>query len=259
MNTERYLHRIGMDMPKAPTADALKALTRAHLIAVPFENLEVTDEHREPSLETDALFDKIVLRKRGGYCFELNKAFHHLLCSLGYSCYPVAARVIHKRREPCPLSHRATVAVIDGKRYFCDVGFGGAGPKGIVEMEETAVQTVAGEQFTLREDGGSYVISILNDGIPEPVLRFRDEPWLDVDFATLSRYYATYPGSPFRNKRILYLCREDGWISLVQDLLTIQRDGTKMTRRLESEEEILSVIAEEFSLVITDGQVLSKT
>lgn len=250
MNTEAYLHRIGMERPSAPTLEALQALTRAHLKSVPFENLEVTDEHREPDLDPSALYEKIVLRRRGGYCFELNKLFYLLLCSLGFECYPIAARVIHKRQEPCPLSHRATIVVIESQRYCCDVGFGGAGPKGVLSMETEDIQVVAGERFTIRPDNGTYVISNLEEGEPERVLRFRDEPWLDIDFQTLSRYYAAYPGSPFRSKRILYLCTQEGWISLTDTLFTTREKGVKTSITLETQAEIEAVIAERFGLAL---------
>ena len=68
-----YLHRIGMEMPLQADLDTLKQLTRAHLLAVPFENMAVCDEHKEPSLEPEDLFAKVVGNNRGGYCFELNK------------------------------------------------------------------------------------------------------------------------------------------------------------------------------------------
>lgn len=243
-----YLHRLGLTENVTADLQTLEMLTRVHLKAIPFENLEITEEYTEPSLEPDALFDKIIRRRRGGYCFELNKLFGLLLKDIGFECYSVAARVIHGRREPCPLSHRAVITVVDGKRYLCDVGFGGAGPKGIVSMETEEVQSVAGELFTVRQDQGSYVISLVQEGIAEPVLRVHNQPWLDVDFDTLNRYYATYPRSPFRLKRILYRCTEDGWYSLVDTLLTTCHHGIKTTRRLESEEDIRHVIAERFGL-----------
>lgn len=243
-----YLHRLGLTGAVGVDPENLETLTRAHLKAIPFENLEITEEHKEPSLEPELLFDKIVRRKRGGYCFELNKLFELLLKDIGFDCYGVAARVIHGRQEPCPLSHRAIIAVVEGKRYFCDVGFGGAGPKGILSLETQKVQAIAGEQFAVRQDQGSHVISIVHGDAAEPVLRVQDQPWLDVDFEVLNRYYATYAGSPFRLKRILYRCTDDGWCSLVDTLFTIHHNSVKTTHMLESEEEIRLLIAEQFGL-----------
>lgn len=245
-----YLRRIGVEETVQPDLCALERLTRAHLKAVPFENMLVFDEHQEPSLEPGDLFDKIVNQKRGGYCFELNKSFFLLLQGLGYDCYPIPARVIHNRQEPCGVSHRGTLVKLEGKRYFCDVGFGGAGPKGVVSLETEEVQQVAGERFIVRNEGDSFVIAILEADGPQNVLRIHDQPWLDVDFLTLNRYYATYHGSPFKNKRILYRCTDEGWVSLTDKVFTVKQNGVKTVQTLESEEQVAAVIAEHFGLEI---------
>ena len=249
-DTGAYLNRIGMALPVKADLETLERLTRAHLLAVPFENMMVYDEHQEPSLEPEDLFDKVVNRNRGGYCFELNKCYYLLLKGLGYDCYPIPARVIHNRPEPCGISHRGTVIRIDGKRYFGDVGFGGAGPKGLVCLETQEVQTVAGEQFLVRPDGDSFVITILEPTGPENVLRIHDYPWLEPDFLTLNRFYATYHGSPFKNKRILYRCTPQGWVSLTDKVFTVKENGVKTVQTLESEEQTAAVIRQYFGLEI---------
>lgn len=245
-----YLRRIGVVGPVQPDLGNLERLTRAHLKTVPFENMLVYDQHQEPSMEPGDLFDKVVNQNRGGYCFELNKCFYLLLQGLGYECYPIPARVIHNRQEPCGVSHRGTLVKLENKRYFCDVGFGGAGPKGVVCLETEDVQLVAGERFTVRNEGDSFVIAILEEDGPQNVLRIHDYPWLDVDFVTLNRYYATYHGSPFRNKRILYRCTDEGWVSLTDKVFTVKRNGVKTVQTLESEEQVAAVIAEHFGLAI---------
>lgn len=249
-HVEEYLRRIGMEMPQRADLNYLEKLTRAHLMAVPFENLAVTDEHMEPSLEPADLYDKVVNRRRGGYCFELNKCFYLLLQGLGYDCYPIPARVIHNRPEPCGISHRGTVVRIDGSRYFCDVGFGGAGPKGVVSLETEQVQNVAGERFLVRPEENSFVITILEETGPENVLRIHDWPWLEPDFLTLNRYYSTYHGSPFVNKRVLYLSTPQGWVSLADKVFTVKENGVKTVQTLESEEQVTSVIRQWFGLEI---------
>lgn len=247
---EAYLRRIGMELPETADLKYLERLTRAHLMTVPFENMLVYDEHQEPSMEPEDLFDKVVNHNRGGYCFELNKCFYLLISGLGYECYPIPARVIHNRPEPCGISHRGTIVKLEGKRYFCDVGFGGAGPKGVVNLETEEVQLVAGEKFAVRCEGGSYVIAILESEGPENVLRIHDIPWLEPDFVTLNRYYSTYHGSPFVNKRVLYLSTPQGWISLAERVFTVKENGVKTVQTLESEEQVADVIRQRFGLEI---------
>lgn len=247
---EAYLRRIGMEMPERADLAYLERLTRAHLMAVPFENMLVYDEHREPSLEPEDLFEKIVLRKRGGYCFELNKAYYLLLQGLGYECYPVPVRIIYHRPEPCGVSHRGTVIVLDGKRYFGDVGYGGMGPKGMISLETEELQLIGGERFLVRADGNSTVIYNLEDGFEDPVLRLHDIPWLEPDFLTLNRYYSTYHGSPFVNKRVLYISTPRGWASLAEKVFTVKENGVKTEQILESEEQVADVIRQWFGLEI---------
>ena len=107
LDVDAYLARIGAERPQALNPQSLQKLVRAHLEQVPFENLELTENQTQPSLEPESLFQKVVLRRRGGYCFELNKLFYLLLQSLGYDCHCVGVRCIMGRTEPRSISHRA--------------------------------------------------------------------------------------------------------------------------------------------------------
>ena len=246
-----YLAHLGIAEAPAATENFLVALTRAHLEVVPFENLDVHYAHKEPSLAAADLYNKVVGNKRGGYCFELNKLFFLLLTELGFDCRSVAARVINNRPEPCPISHRAVVVTVEGKRYFCDVGFGGAGPKGILPLDDGTEQTVAGQPFHISCEEDGIAISTYENGELWRVLKFKDEPWLDVDFATLNRYYATYHHSPFLLKRILYITTEDGWKSLIHQTFTRMSGDTKIVTELEPD-QVKAVIAAEFNLAVPE-------
>ena len=249
-----YLAHLHISDAPAVTEDFLVALTRAHLEVVPFENLEVHYAHREPSLAASDLFRKVVERSRGGYCFELNKLFYLLLKGLGFTCYPVPARVVHRRQEQRPYSHRATVVEINGRKWFCDVGFGGAGPKGAIRMDTEEIQTVFGDDFSVAPDPDAYpgelAIYRFEAGAPEKVLVFRDMPWMEADFVTLNSYYATYPRSPFLTKRVLYRCLPGGWISLTENTVTRMTNGIRQTVELQTEDEVQALIEQEFDLFV---------
>ena len=121
-DTGEYLSRIGFSGVIGNDVETLGRLMRAHMQRVPFENLEVFFEKREPNLSTAALFEKIVTNRRGGYCFELNGLFSRLLSSLGFSVSLFFARVV-KGGFLSPPSHEVLCIEAEGKRYFCDVGF----------------------------------------------------------------------------------------------------------------------------------------
>ena len=250
VQVDQYLKRIGAERPHGLSSQSLAALTRAHLERVPFEVLEMTEAHTEPSLEPEALFEKIVSNHRGGYCFELNKLFYLLLEALGFSCYPVGVRVLMGRPEPRAISHRGIVVCFGTEKWYCDVGFGGQGPKGIVRLSDTGVQTLTYESFqVLREEDGSFVIVYLDGTRQTRMLKFRDEPWLDVDFALLNGYYGTHSRSPFIQRKILYLCDSEGWISLVGDTYTRFHRG-QTTARTVTEAEARALVTTEFGLHI---------
>jgi len=250
LQIDQYLNRIGSVRPRELSPGSLMVLTRDHLEHVPFEVLEMTEAHREPSLEPDALFEKIVSNRRGGYCFELNKLFYLLLEALGFSCYPVGVRVLMGRPEPRPISHRGILVAFGKEKWYCDVGFGGQGPKGILRLADNGVQTLAYESFrVLRDEDDSYVIVYLDGEQQTRMLKFRDEPWLDVDFALLNGYYGSHSRSPFIQKRILYLCQPEGWISLVGDTFTRFRCG-ETTARTVTDEESKALVTTQFGLHI---------
>lgn len=250
MDINRYLKRIGASRPSAPVAEALRALNRAHLEQVPFENLEILLERRCPSLEPDDLFRKVVEEGRGGYCFELNKLFYLLLRELGFDCYCAAARVLYRRTELRPLSHRTIVVHTEGERWLCDVGFGGPGPKGALSLAP-GEHEVAEELFSSREEDG--VVTVYRhdpDGV-NPLMSFRDVPVPEADFDVLNGYWGYNPGSVFTQKPVLYRCLPDGIISLVGDQFTCVRQGSAAeNRKISGEEELFSILRDSFDLAL---------
>ena len=117
-----YLQRIGADRPDGATAESLRRLHAAHLFAVPFENLSI--HLGQPILLDEAsLLDKIVGRKRGGFCYELNGAFGLLLSALGYDVALLAARVFGDDGVG-PLFDHLVLRVATPAFWLVDVGFG---------------------------------------------------------------------------------------------------------------------------------------
>src|SRR4051812_40484232 len=121
---EAYLERIGVARPAELDAAALAELHRAHLTTVPFENLSL-HLSEQISLEPDDLVDKIVTRRRGGFCYELNGAFALLLRALGADVSLAGAAVFGEDRLGPPFDHLAVIVrLADGGRWLADVGFG---------------------------------------------------------------------------------------------------------------------------------------
>ena len=124
---EAYLSRIGYEGELRTDKKCLEKIMELHLCSIPFENLEVFDEGRIPSLRSEDIYEKIIVRKRGGYCFELNKLFYEFLKALDFRVIPVAVRILWNREELPPVLHRATLVIFEEGSYYCDVGYGGPG------------------------------------------------------------------------------------------------------------------------------------
>lgn len=246
-----YLARIGIDRAQEPTAAFLDMLIDAHQHAVPFEDLDVYELHGDISLGIADLFDKIVVRNRGGYCFELNALFNALLVALGYETQPVMGRVLI-RPNPYPLiTHRANLVRIDGKRYLADVGFGGPMPSFAPLVEDGASRTELDQTFTLhRADEYWWEVGYTSDNHDDwHVLRFCEMPVGEHDFLPLSFYQAQNDQSAFRLHRMANIKTADGAYDIRDDVYTEFHGNEKTERTIEGAEDLDRLLAEKFGIV----------
>lgn len=235
----RYLRRIGIyEDTLSLTKETLDRLIYAHLTHIPFENLDIYDGGRELCLAPSALFEKVVVHQRGGYCFELNALFCQLLRELGFSVYPVAARVAWRKDHFPPLSHRMSIVVIEGEKYVCDVGFGGPAPAGALALGDDAVQSICGESFSITHEAGVYTIRRLCPKGSERLLMFADSAVDPVDFFTLNHFFSTHPMSAFLISRRVNLRTAEGNFSLF-DCTMKQNTGNSQRETVFSNEAAL--------------------
>lgn len=125
MDIQRYLQHIAFDATPRVDLDTLQRLHHRHMLAVPFENLSII-YHEGIDLREQALFDKVVNRRRGGFCYELNRLFAALLQQLGFTVAAVSGEV--RARDGSfgpPYDHQALIVTLD-QPYLVDVGFGDA-------------------------------------------------------------------------------------------------------------------------------------
>lgn len=198
-----YLQRLGVEIDgRALGLDLLRELQVAHMINVSFENLDVF--HRR-GVTTDVAHSvpKIVTRRRGGWCFELNGAFGWLLREIGFHADYVSCRVAGSDGWGPELDHCAVVVHLDGERWLTDVGFGDSSlePIQLVSGEQQTAPrrvrcTVQGEQFTIAEQqlDGSWTDELWGSFAPLPIAAFTPRsdflqtepglPWTARPFAT---------------------------------------------------------------------------
>src|SRR5437879_10285132 len=123
MDISSYLERISYNGPLTPNSETLRSLHRAHLFAVPFENLDIS-YGRRIVLDEDALVRKVVEEHRGGFCYELNGAFAALLRELGFDVTLLSARVSRTDGSMSPEFDHLTLRVDLEEPWLVDVGFG---------------------------------------------------------------------------------------------------------------------------------------
>ena len=249
-NIERYLERIGISSFDNPDKETLDSLILCHQRTVPFENLDIYDAAADISLNIPALYDKIVLRRRGGYCFELNAVFMSLLTSLGYDCCAVAVRVVWNLPDVMPISHRAVIVTIDGIRYFCDVGFGGPSPQNALYLDVIGLQTSGTNVFLFEKSEAGTVMYRMLNGNKERLLLFHETPCDPVDFLAFNEYQSKNNNSMFRKNRLVNLITETGSITLTGNALKIHDDGNTLEETLSGEQELRAALKKHFDLSV---------
>ena len=208
-DTDAFLRRIGMDPAEfRPDKKHLDSLLRHHHQHVPFDNLDVWDKALLPKLGIPDLFDKIVNRKRGGYCFELNGLLEAALRALGYECYAVEIKIVRGRDFLPPSRHRGVIVLLDGKKHFCDIGLG------FTFFPETTIFNEGYNEFGTKvvcRDGICELFLRDQDGSDMKVLWFRDLPADPVEFINPNFCCSQDPTSGFRTRLSMVIMTPEGY------------------------------------------------
>ena len=220
-----YLSRIGFDGRIAVDRDTLESLQRAHMTAVPFENLDV---YSRRGVRTDLAWslDKVVARGRGGWCFELNGAFSALLDAIGFPVTRMAATVLEDD-TPAATPDHLTLRVDLDRPYLVDVGFGASGPIRPLALDRTDVQDGGFAEFRITTPMDHRILERRRrDGSWVPEFRFAIADQEMSVFDTASQRLQSGPGhftdAPFATRLL------DGGpdrVSLTLERLAFHRGG----------------------------------
>jgi len=247
-NIDAYLERVALPDPGRPNADGLALLQAAQLRHIPFENFDI-HLGRDISLAPAHLFEKLVRRRRGGYCFELNGLFTHVLQAFGYQCQAYVARVIFGRGSPGPRTHQVLLVRADQREWLVDVGFGGPGLRAPMPLEAGREDSQDGERFRLRRDEQlGYVLQKLIAEQWVDLYAFELAATLPHDFEMANFYMSRYPQSYFRLNRVAAVQRSWGRVTLLNFALSIEREGNSNTLELGPGAQYVSALAEHFGI-----------
>ena len=247
-----YLARIGMNKAPATDSDGLNALIWQHQTHVPFEDLNTSRLKKPVSLEIPALFDKIVAKRRGGYCYELNALFCRLLLDLSFDACPVFCRVVRGRDFLPPCAHEAIVVTTGKKRWFCDVGFGGPMPAAALPIEDGTVTDCRGERFRMdRFDPYWWTISRQTSAGPwEAVLQFNTFPQLPQEFLAANMKSAMDPESLFVRHLLVNLRTNGGALSITDGCFTIRDRAGQSTEAIPDDAALERILRDHFGIEV---------
>jgi len=252
-----YLDRIGYQGPLDGSAESLAALQERHLHAVPYENLDILN--RVPlSLELEHLYHKIVLRHRGGYCFELNALFGWLLRELNYPVTDLFGRFWRDEPNPPPKRrHHVLKVEVSGTSFLCDVGVGGIVPRRPVAMEAELVQQQGDETYRLEVDPlFGWVLCEEKNGAWQRIYSFTEEPQLARDFTMASYWCEHAPDSIFTQMQMVAIRTKEGRITVADGEFRIFTADGVQTFIPQSKEEYSSALREYFGIPLEPAELL---
>ena len=231
-----YLARIGASGLWPDTREELAEIHRRHLESVPFENLDILTG-RPISFDPAALYAKVVERRRGGFCYELNGLFSALLRSAGCAVELVEARFLEADETLSPrFDHLSLLVTLPDEEHtlFADVGCGKLSPTVPLELREQPGTLASGEH------GWQLV------GEPEQ-LTFGEEPRALADFADRCAFHEHHADSYFRRGLVCTRRTAEGWIALSESAFTELAGGVRTEAPVERS-AVPALLAERFGL-----------
>lgn len=257
---EAYLARIGLDPGGDPS---LSEIHRAHATTIAFENFDPYGG-RPVALDVGHLEDKLVTRRRGGYCFEHNLLLAAALEALGGRVVePMLARVrMSPEGTPRPLNHLLLrVTDRDGTAWLADVGFGGGGLLDPLPFTVGARSEQSGWTYRLSTDGLELVLQTFQDGGWSDMYGFVPEEAPLIDVEVNNWYTATHPDSPFVTGIMVGRRQSDRCLSLFayEDTVFVERpSGGASEVRQVTLDEVPALLADRFDIggvTVVDGRL----
>ena len=245
IDVDRYLERIGFEGNVRLDLATLTALQRAHLTAVPFENLDIV-AGVPVSTALSWSVPKIVERRRGGWCFELNGAFGELLRALGFDMTWIGAAVLLD--GPTTMIDHLAIEVQLDEAFLVDVGFGDSFVLPLA-LNRPGPQDGGNAEYEFLASPEGTTLAEIVDGVPAARYRFKRVAHELIDFEAASRSLRENPDKHWRTKPFATRLLDGGpdRVTLLRDRLTIRRDG-ETTERPVPEESWNSALAEWFGM-----------
>ena len=248
---DAYLQRIHYTGEIAPTLETLKAIHNAQLYTIPFENFDI-QLGRGINLEPEAIFDKLVHKRRGGYCFELNGLFLMALEIFGFDARPLLSRV-HITGTPSGRGHQIELVNIQGRPWIADVGFGGETPRIPIPLEHNQTTVHDGQKVRLVE----------SDHFGTMLQTLKNNQWIDLysfdmghvcqaDIEYGNYFTSTHPSSIFTFNRVAALPIEKGVITILNNTLRKTIGGKEKVQVLAEGQAYIDALKIHFGIELDE-------
>lgn len=245
-----YFDRIKYHGGTGQSVDNLREMHRLHLLHIPYENLDLLNDV-PLSLAPEDLYAKIITNKRGGYCFELQGLFGHLLKSLGYSVAQYSGRFMDEPGHIQMRRHRILVVNLNGRRYVCDVGVRSESPRIPLKLVEGLVQSDSISEYRYEKDPFYGWVLMQHEQGKEwkPLLGFTEEPQIDDDFVMPSYYCEKHRDSTFNKFMKISIFTDNCNKTIVGDVFSVY-SGARVTERhkIASKEEAINLLQTLFGI-----------
>lgn len=254
--SDAYVSRIGHTGGVAPTHDTLCSLVAAHNRSILFENLDPLTGVPVADLSADALADKLIDRRRGGYCYEHNGLLGYVLDELGFGVQRLAGRVVWMHESdalPAQTHQVLSVTLPDGDGpYLVDVGFGGQTLTSPIRLATGPVQPTRHEPYRLLDHAEGCELQAEIRGVWQPLYLLSLTPRPLVDLEVGSWYVSTHPRSGFVTGLTAALVTDDARWNLRGRHLAVHRAGGSEKTRLDTAAEVVDVLGDRFGINIAD-------
>lgn len=243
----KLLQRINYQGPLRPDKETLFGLHECHVRSVPFENLDVQSKV-EIKLDVPHLFHKVVTQKRGGFCYELNHLFYHLLKSAGFDVDIISARTYDDEKLGPEFDHLALIVNLDQKAWLADVAFG--------DLFVTPVEVIEGRDhfdgrkyFKLEGADKDWMLWMSADGVQfEQKYQFSTVPRIIDEFEEQCQWKQFSPDSYFVKNTVVTLPTSEGRKSIFNEKLIVKENGERKEAQINGRAQLMRVLDKHFDI-----------
>jgi N-hydroxyarylamine O-acetyltransferase len=251
MDAKKYLNRIGFNGIPLVNEETLIRLHELHVLTIPFGNMDI-HFNRQLLLQQDHLFDKIIMHRREGFCYELNYLFHCLLTELGFKNKMISSRIFTSDGFAGPeLDHLSLVARINKKQWLVDVGFGDLFIRPL-EVIKDKIQFDGRNYFKIESDQhGGYTLLMSSDNETfEKKYSFSLKARSIQEFESACYDKQINPNSYFVQNRICTRPTKHGRITIFNNKFVEKKNAEKRETIIEDDHHLQQLLRKEFGMLL---------